>query len=271
MGKKILFTDLDGTLLNNNSVVSSYTKEILDKFTGAGNILVLSSGRPLDSILEVKEKAGLNYKGMFVVAYNGCLIYDCDSKKSVYELRVPMELVDIIQDEAISRKIHIQTYTLGEVVSGREDEEIKFYREKVHLPLIVSNRLKDALKEAPFKMLSIDLKNHEYHAEFEKYLNDHYGDYIKTLFSNEFYLEIFNRTGGKGEAIDYFIDRFNLERNDVYAAGDADNDLSMILAAGIGIGMKNGSDRVKAASDIVTEYTNDEDGLAHYIKDNILS
>ena len=58
---KILFTDLDGTLLNNESKVSTKTKIFLDKFNSAGNKLVLSSGRPLDSILEVKETAGLDY------------------------------------------------------------------------------------------------------------------------------------------------------------------------------------------------------------------
>lgn len=268
---KVLFTDLDGTLLNNNSEVSEYTKEILDIFTEQGNVLVLSSGRPLDSILEVKEKARLNYKGMYIVAYNGCLIYDCDNDKIVYELRVPMELVDTIQDEAKKRKIHIQTYTFGEVVSAKEDDEIKFYRRKVRLPLIVSERLSQALKEPPFKMLSIDLNNHAYHAEFEKHLNDNYGDYIKTLFSNDYYLEIFNKSGGKGEAIGYFLDTFNLERTDTYAAGDADNDKSMIIAAGTGIAMKNGSSKVKEVADVVTEYTNDEDGLAKYIVNNILN
>ena len=51
---KLLFTDLDGTLLNNDSQVSPGTKAFLDDFLQAGNKLILSSGRPLLSILEVK-------------------------------------------------------------------------------------------------------------------------------------------------------------------------------------------------------------------------
>ena len=50
---KLLFTDLDGTLLNNNSLVSPGTRAFLDEFLAAGNRLILSSGRPTDSVLEV--------------------------------------------------------------------------------------------------------------------------------------------------------------------------------------------------------------------------
>ena len=50
---KILFTDLDDTLLNSKSQVSPETKAFLDEFLADGNRLVLSSGRPLMSVMEV--------------------------------------------------------------------------------------------------------------------------------------------------------------------------------------------------------------------------
>ena len=61
---KLLFTDLDGTLLNNASQVSPATRAFLDDFLVAGNKLILSSGRPTDSVLEVKNNAGLNQPGI---------------------------------------------------------------------------------------------------------------------------------------------------------------------------------------------------------------
>ena len=63
---KLLFTDLDGTLLNNESLVSADTKAFLDEFLAAGNKLILSSGRPTDSVLEVKENAGLHQSGILL-------------------------------------------------------------------------------------------------------------------------------------------------------------------------------------------------------------
>jgi hypothetical protein len=48
------------------------------------------------------------------------------------------------------------------------------------------------------------------------------------------------------------------------AFGDADNDLAMIKAAGLGVAMENGFESVKEAADVVTK-TNDEDGVAYLV------
>ena len=54
--ERILFSDMDGTLLQNDSTVSPHTKAVLDRMTAAGHRLVLTSGRPLDSMLEVMKR-----------------------------------------------------------------------------------------------------------------------------------------------------------------------------------------------------------------------
>ena len=51
-----------------------------------------------------------------------------------------------------------------------------------------------------------------------------------------------------------------------YAAGDEQNDISMIEAAGCGIAMANATDLVKASADVITTYDNDHDGLAEFIE-----
>lgn len=263
---KIFFTDLDDTLLNEKGQVSEYTREIVRDFIRRGNKFVLASGRPIGSILQVKESAGFDFPGVYITAYNGCLIYDCEEKKNILELRVPNELVDALQCEASQRGIHIQTYTLNEVVSPEDDEEIKFYRQKVKLPLVLSPKLSDGINQPPYKMLSIDLNDHEYHREFAEYVSNEYGDKIETLFSNKYYLEMFNKNGGKGNAVRFLCDYLNIPIEDSYAAGDADNDISMILAAGTGVAMLNASENVKRVADCITEYDYKNDGLAKYIE-----
>lgn len=263
---KIFFTDLDDTLLNEKGQVSEYTRDVVRRFIAAGNKFVLASGRPIGSILQVKESAGLELPGIYITAYNGCLVYDCDAKENILELRVPIELVDVIQSEAIRRGIHIQTYTLNEVVSPQNDEEIKYYRKKVQLPLIISPKLSEGIDQAPYKMLSIHLYDHEYHNKFADYISKNYGDKIETLFSNNYYLEMFNKNGGKGNAVRFLCKYLNIPLENSYAAGDADNDISMILAAGTGVAMLNASDNVKQAADCITEFDFRNDGLAKYIE-----
>lgn len=82
---KILFTDMDGTLLNDEKEISKRVYQAIERFTEAGGRVVLSSGRPLNSILETKNGLGLSYPGMYVIAYNGALVYDCQSGSPVFE------------------------------------------------------------------------------------------------------------------------------------------------------------------------------------------
>ncbi|MCM1253866.1 MAG: Cof-type HAD-IIB family hydrolase [Clostridium sp.] len=263
---KILFTDLDGTLLNNESIISEKTKAFLDDFTHAGNKLVLSSGRPLGSILEVKEQAHIHYPGVLIIASNGTLVYDCDNKCSLLEKRMPLPYVSYLQTQAKAHNLHIQTYTDDAVVTATEDEEIIFYRRKVHQPLILADDYSSALEKGPFKMLAIQLDGRSKINGFCESIAGWAADKIQCMFSNEYYLELFVKDAGKGNAVRWVCDYFHIPLHDAYAAGDAANDISMIEAAGCGIAMKNAADEVKKAADAITEYDNDNDGLAIFMQ-----
>ena len=262
---KILFTDLDGTLLNKESKVSAKTKIFLDEFTSSGNKLVFSSGRPLYSILEVKENAGLNYPGALVIASNGSQIYDCDSDKTILEKRLPLTYVAYLQAAAVKNKLHIHTYTDDSIICDSEDEEIIYYRRRIHLPLIITPDYASYLTKGPLKMLAIDLHDHDRLTGFRASLEDWAADKITCIFSNDNDLEMFDKSAGKGNAVRYVYEHFGVDRKDTFAAGDAQNDISMIQAAGVGIAMLNADEAVKKAADVVTPKDNHNDGLAEYL------
>ena len=58
---------------------------------------------------------------------------------------------------------------------------------------------------------------------------------------------------------------FNIPIENSVAAGDEENDLTMIKEAGIGVAMKNASDKPKAIADYITTNDNDHDGIAEII------
>ncbi len=268
---KLLFTDLDGTLLNNKSQVSPGTKAFLDEFLHAGNKLILSSGRPLLSVLEVKEKAGLTQSGIFLTCSNGTQIYDCDRSRSILEKRLPLSYISYLQDQAMQFHLHIQTYRSDAIVSPAEDAEVTYYRQKIHLPLVVSPVLRDALTEGPFKMLAISLDDPEKLESFRQSISAWSENRIRTIYSNHMYLELFDWDAGKGNAVRFLCDYFHVPLSDAYAAGDADNDISMITAAGTGIAMQNATDRVKQQADVITDLDNEHDGLADTMRRLLLN
>ena len=269
--KKILFTDLDGTLLNNRSQIDNEMKQALREMTAKGHYLVLSSGRPLDSILEVKRLAGIDFPNVYVIASNGAVIYNCDTKEIVHEIRVSFEDVINVWNFAKKHHAHIQTYTSDSIITACEDEEILFYRQRIHLPLILSDNPLEILKEPPHKLLFIDLHDHARIADIQSQLESAYGDRLQTVFSNPYYLEVFAKDAGKGNSLRYLCNYLDLPLKNAYAAGDAENDLSMLQAAGTAIVMCNGTDELKKHADIITKRSNDECGLADIIYEYILS
>lgn len=268
--KKILFTDLDGTLLNNRSQIDEEMKQALQDMTANGHYLVLSSGRPLDSILEVKKLAGINFPNVYIIASNGAVIYDCDTEKVIHEIRVSYEDVIDIWNFAKEYHVHVQTYTSDSIITAIEDEEIAYYRQRIHLPLILSDTPLEVLKQPPHKLLLIDLHDHARIAGIQTLLEQAYGDRLQTVFSNSYYLEVFAKEAGKGNSLRHLCEHLNIPIANSYAAGDAENDLSMLQAAGTAIVMCNGTDGVKKYADIITKRSNDECGLVDIIYKFIL-
>lgn len=270
MTEKILFTDMDGTLLNDASHVSKHTKEILQKMTDAGHKLVLSSGRPIGSILQVVESDDLHYKGMYILANNGSTIYDCDSKEVILEKRVPMDMVKAVWNLCRERGIHIQTYTDNSIVTHSHDEEIDVYMQRIHLDVQFTDDPLKVITREPYKLLAIELCDKARLELLSEEIIKRYGEAVTAIFSNDKYLEIINATSGKGAGLIWLCNYLNIPIENAYGAGDAMNDLSMIEAAGNGIAMSNGDHALFASAQIISEKTNDEDGLADIIEKYIL-
>ena len=77
-------------------------------------------------------------------------------------------------------------------------------------------------------------------------------------------VEIIHKNCNKGEGVKVFAKQSGLEMNQIAGMGDMDNDLGL-MTAGIGIALKNGSEKMKAAADFVTEFTCDEDGAGKFL------
>ena len=91
---------------------------------------------------------------------------------------------------------------------------------------------------------------------------DKYSDMLDSMYSNDYYLELIPRKSGKGNALIWLRDYLGIKPENVIAAGDGENDMSMIQAAGVGVAMLNAPDNVKTVADIITETDNNHDGLA---------
>ena len=54
------------------------------------------------------------------------------------------------------------------------------------------------------------------------------------------------------------------------AVGDAENDIPMLEAAGLGVAMKNASEEIKKHADYITELDNNQGGVGEVIRKYML-
>ena len=267
---KILFTDLDGTLLDDTKQISAYTREVLKEWSAAGHKLVLCSGRDINSVMSVKEYLQLNFPGMYLIGYNGGQIYDCDAGQTIYKVTLTLPQIAYIMKEAERFGVHCHTYTDTHIISPVENEQLHYYQRVIKTPVIVSKDVTAVMQEGSCKCLAIELQDHEKIEAFRKSLLPWAQEEgISLLYSNPYYLELFPSVSGKGASVHKLCELLGINIWLSVAAGDAQNDISMIEAAGMGIAMRNGSDEVKAAATTITQEDNNHDGLAKALYDLI--
>lgn len=266
---KIFFTDLDGTLLNSNKEIEPGTRRMLEEWTKAGHKLVLCTGRSMSSVKEVKETLHLDFPGMYLIAYNGGQIYDCDANQEIYRVALSPIQITHVMNEAIKCGLHFHTYTDTHLITPGADEALARYLEVIHTPVIYSTEIAVQMPEGACKCLVIDLTDHAALERFRDAMLPWAGEDVTMLFSNPMFLEIFPSSSGKGNALRTLCGLLHVPIAFSVAAGDAENDLSMIKAAGYSIAMANGTDDIKDAATTITPYDNDHDGLAYILQDLI--
>lgn len=266
MEKKIFFTDLDGTLLNDRKEITDQTRELLCKITKLGHYLVLISGRPMMSIREVREGLPISNKNLYLIASNGGVIYDAERNVILQENRLTFEQADYLLKACEQSGVHSHTYTDDAIVSKRQSEELDFYQKTVHMPSIITDDIISKLEKPPLKCVALSMDRKKLESVKKKLLPWAEGK-IQIMFSNDRLLEMIPITSGKGSALTWLSNYLHVPIKNTLAAGDQDNDLSMLKAAGVGVAMLNGASHVKELADRITIEDNNHDGLVPILKE----
>lgn len=268
---KILFTDLDGTLLTSDKKISGEDLCSIRAMINAGHKFVVATGRPLYSALKLCREYDFLHPGFYIVASNGGIIYDCTSEKILHKCTVPINLVSALFERAHAAGIHIQTYSDDHVIAMRETEEIKYYSSRIKMPYKIVNDISSDLLCEPPKVIIISLKDRTRLENFRDSVCDITAGQLNTVFSSQELLEFLPPSSTKGNALYKLCELFDIPISNSIACGDEENDISMIDAAGIGVVMGNGTDNTKSHADYITLRSNDENGISEVINKFILA
>ena len=267
---KILFTDLDGTLLNSERQISyDKSRQAIQKLE-INHKVVIATGRPLPSAVQLIEDLGLTYEGCYAITYNGGLIYDTFQKKAIFKTTLPLEYVHYIFDKAKENKIHCHTYSDDAVISEKLTNELEQYCSRIIVPYQLVENIHTNLVNEPVKVIMIDFSENNRLAKIKEELNDWCIGKVNSSFSNPFFLEFGSLKATKGNAVNYLCNYLNIPIENSIAVGDEENDISMIQAAGIGVAMANAAKGIKEYADYITVHNNNNHGIAEVINKFLL-
>lgn len=269
MGKKILFVDLDGTLLKDDTCISEGSRNAVRKLLEQGNYIALATGRDVGSARRSARELGIDRTGCYIIAYNGAVIYDCSADTILAERRLPIGCAEYLASEAQKAGIHIQAYGEDYVLAMSYTKELDYYIKKTRMRYRIEPDI--WMIDEPPKMMLIDL---EHDGKLEKFRQKHLAwekDKCTSFFSHPEYLEYCPLGITKGYGVECLTRILNLPHESTVAVGNQENDITMIQSAYIGCAMKNADPAVKTIADYVTSRDNEEDGVAEVIDKFILS
>lgn len=267
---RILFTDIDDTLLNAKKEVTPEVDAAIRRALAAGHKIVISTGRPLAGALPIVRRLHLDTDGCYAITFNGALIWDCGAGKPLYKNTITKEEAAYIFHKAEEAHFHVQTYDSENILTPADDKEVRFYAAKMHMTYKVMPDLPDSIPEDPAKVLMVSLDEHDRLEQFRKDISGWAKGRISVFFSNQWYLEFVREGISKGFAVRYIASHLGVPMENTVAAGDAENDIAMLKAAHIGCAMANATDEVKKAADYVTVRDCEHSGVAEIIDKFIL-
>ena len=272
MSAQILFTGLDGTLLDYEKSITPGNRKAVEEALALGKRIVVTSGRPLSSSLEQARRLELAGRGCYVIAYNGAEIYDCTQGETLFRRTLELEDVYAVFDEAKRRGVYIQTYdrTRAILEDWCDPAVAKWYCDRLGMGFSVIGDVRRDLAEAPVKMLLIDRSECGVLDEMKDWIDAKLAGRVDCFHSSGFFLEVVAAGINKGMAVEELCRVLDIPIAESVAAGDEANDISMIQAAGVGAAMVNGTAAVKAAADYVTERDNNHDGVEEIIRKFLL-
>ncbi|MDT0686602.1 HAD family hydrolase [Autumnicola psychrophila] len=256
---KLIVTDMDGTLLNDQHELHPDFWKMEQALTEKGIIFSVASGRQfynLESKFErIKDR-------MLFFAENGTHVVR--NGEEIYVNQLNREAAKNFIE--IGRKIEgAQLVLCGKTSAYVECDDEEFINEiqQYYKRLKLVENLDD-VEDTILKVTICDFKGVEEHTfpHFKKFQ----GDY-KVAVAARIFLDITSATANKGNAIKRVQKELNISPEETLVFGDYLNDLEMMENAKYSYAMKNAHSDIISASKFITSFDNNDNGVLKTIEE----
>ncbi len=268
---KLLVTDLDGTILNDEKTISQRDLESIgllkDKvrfsvFTGRS----LASARNYLEILRPNAHVGL---------HNGAFLLDFETGKTVYQSKLKSDKASTLFEEGKELGLNIMLYSdffnEKHMILEKKfwDDSYPYYKYFCHNShhMVFVDDIGEFLKDTDYIVQMVFLGNKHIINDFMK-KHENQND-ISMVYSTEInetvFFEILGPDVSKGKTLKKMLNFYGIPPEEVIYVGDNFNDLCALDLAGMPVSPANASEEVRRISRF-TAPTNNDSPLTEIIR-----
>lgn len=254
---RLVVSDMDDTFLGHGHRMIPANVEALRRMRELGILFVASSGRPYGTIMNDLAKIPAEIlEGSYVISYNGAVINRVGDPVPLTGTALDRPVAEAIWAHGRSLGLCMHAYTLegGWYVANTNADEAAWLAgfEGVIEHIGPAPETLDFLGGAQVAKLIFESADFAYiqrlGAEFGGSLDRSLVDYT---FSSRRYVEFVPAGVNKGTGLVQLAGIMGIDLAETVAVGDAANDLAMIRAAGLGVGVANVTPDVAPFCDVV--------------------
>ncbi len=258
---KMVFSDIDGTLLTDDKRVTAGTEQAVKELLGRGIPFVLVSARMPEAITPITERMGIKIP---LICYSGALVLTA-AGEVLQSVTMEKEKTTAFLREAAARFPQaVVNFYAGHHWYVRDPQEAHVaFERKITGAVPERADFANCLARGvlPHKLLL--MMEPADCARAEEELRAHAAG-LHVVRSSPTLLEVMEASVTKASGIEVMLRHAGLTAADALSFGDNYNDLEMLRYTGTSVAMGNAPEEVKAAATAVT-LSNEEDGIAAYL------
>ncbi|MEK5057844.1 hydrolase Cof [Paenibacillus sp. FSL H7-0326] len=250
MTYKVVFFDIDGTLVNDEKVIPQDTIEAINELKAKGTDVFIATGRAPYYFTKYMSQLGID---SFISLNGSYVVY---KGEMIYSHPIHTNTLERLENSALSYNHPIVMQGAEAGFSNMELHEFiaaSFQTLQVEVPGYKTGYW----KEAPIYQALLYCQEHEEHLYTAKEAG--YDD-LHFVRWHKYAMDVIPAGGSKAKGIEAVLKHIGRSKEEVVAFGDGLNDVEMLSYVGLGIAMGNANDEVKSYANHVTSSV-DEKGI----------
>ena len=246
---KLIAMDIDNTITSYKNLIPKRNIWAIKKAVSQGVKIVLASGRPEASIIEVARRLGIE-KDCYIVSFNGARVRYLPQNRILFNSHLSDECVNLLLQLSKEENIFMHTYKDNFVITEKNNFYSRLEAKLIKFKIKEVKKLTDEINGSDVIKVLLLQSPKKLKAASERILSQ-IQDKMSASFSAPFLLDVSANGSDKGSALKLIAESLSIEPKDIIAFGDNFNDKTMIEYAGIGVVMGNACDEMKKIGDVV--------------------